>query len=204
MWHLCLHIWDFLFWKCSACGKFLRNSTGIMPKRKISSYHLYLSRQATLRVEVFKVFKIQVYLQLYILQWPQDWKRSVFITIPKKGNAKECSHYQTTAIISHASKVMLKIFQGRLQQYMNWEIPDVQAVFRWDQARSGYMAIDQSGFKKGRGTRDQITNIFWIIEKTKEFQKNMYFCFIDYVKAFDCVDHNKLWITTNCGKFLKR
>ena len=109
-------------------------------------------------------------------QWPQDWKRSVFIPIPKKGNAKECSNYRTIALISHASKVMLKILQTRLQQYMNHELPDVQA-----------------GFRKGRGTRDQIANIHWIIEKAREFRKNIYFCFIDYAKAFDCVDHNKLW-----------
>ena len=100
---------------------------------------------------------------------------SVFITIPKEGNAKECSNYCTIAFISHASKVMLKTLQVRLQQYVNHEIPDVQA-----------------GFKKGRGTRDQIANIRWIIKKATEFQKNIYFCFIDYVKAFDCVDHNKL------------
>ena len=93
-----------------------------------------------------------------------------------KGNAKECSNYHTIALISHGSKVMLKILQARLLQYMNWEIPDVQAEFR-----------------KGRGTRDQISNICWIIEKTREFQKNMYFCFIDYAKAFDFVDHNNLW-----------
>ena len=107
--------------------------------------------------------------------WPQDWKRSVFIPIPKKGNAKECSNYRTIAFISHTSKVMLKILQARLQQYMIRELPDVQA-----------------GFRKGRGTRDQIANICWIIQKAKEFQKNIYFCFIDYTKAFDCVDHNKL------------
>ncbi len=105
-----------------------------------------------------------------------DWKRSVFIPIPKKGNAKECSNYRTIALISHASKVMLKILQARLQQYVNHELPDVQA-----------------GFRKGRGTRDQIANIRWIMEKAREFQKNIYFCFIDYAKAFDCVDHNKLW-----------
>ena len=109
-------------------------------------------------------------------QWPQDWKRSVFISIPKKGNAKECSNYHTIALISHAGKVLLKILQARLQQYMNRELPDVQA-----------------GFRKGRQTRDQIANICWIIEKAKEFQKNIYFCFTDYAKAFDCVDHNKLW-----------
>ena len=108
-------------------------------------------------------------------QWPQDWKRSVFIPIPKKGNAKECSHYCTIALISHANKVMLKILQARLQQCVNHELPDVQA-----------------GFRKGRGTRDQIANIHWIIEKAREFQKNIHFCFIDYAKAFDCVDHNKL------------
>ena len=108
-------------------------------------------------------------------QWPQDWKRSVFIPIPKKGNAKECSNYRTTALISHTSKVMLKILQDRLQQYMNRELPDVQA-----------------GFRKGRGTRNQIANICWITEKMREFQKNVYFCFIDYTKAVDCVDHNKL------------
>ena len=94
----------------------------------------------------------------------------------KKGNAKECSNYHTIALISHASKVMLKILQARLQQYVNHEIPDVQADFR-----------------KVRETRDQIANIRWIIEKVREFQKNIYFCFIDYAKAFDCVDHNKLW-----------
>ena len=109
-------------------------------------------------------------------QWPQDWKRSVFIPIPKKGNAKECSNYHTIALISHSSKVILKILQARLQQYVNCELPDVQA-----------------GFRKSRGTRDQIANICWIIKKAWEFQKNIYFCFIDYAKAFDCVDHNKLW-----------
>ena len=111
-----------------------------------------------------------------IQQWPQDWKRSVFIPIPKKGNTKECSNYHTIALIAHASKVMLKILQAKLQQYMNRELPDVRA-----------------GFRKGRGTRDQIANIRWIMEKAREFQKNIYFCFIDYAKAFDCVDHNKLW-----------
>ena len=102
-------------------------------------------------------------------------KTSIFIPIPKKGNAKECSNYHTIALKSHASKVMLKILQARLQQYINHELPDVQA-----------------GFRKGRGTRDQIANIHWIIKKTGEFQKNIYFCFIDYVKAFDCVHHSKL------------
>ena len=108
-------------------------------------------------------------------QWPQDWKRSGFISFPKKGNAKECSHYHIVALISHASKVMLKILQAWIQQYVNCELPDVPV-----------------GFRKGRGTRDQIANIRWIIKKAREFQKNIYFCFIDYAKVFDCVDHNKL------------
>ena len=101
---------------------------------------------------------------------------SVFIPIPNKGNAKECSNYHTIVLISHTSKVMFKILQARLQKYVNHELPDVQA-----------------GFRKGRGTRDQIANICWIIEKAREFQKNIYFCFIDYAKSFDYVDHNKLW-----------
>ena len=109
-------------------------------------------------------------------QWPQDWKRSVFILIPNKGNAKECSNYCTIALISHARKVMLRIFQARFQQYKNCELPNVQA-----------------GFGKGRGTRDQVANIRLIIEKAREFQKNISFCFIDYAKAFGCVDQNKLW-----------
>ena len=112
---------------------------------------------------------------------PQDWKRSVFIPIPKKGNAKECSNCHTIALISHASKVMLKILQVRLQQYVNRELTDVQA-----------------GFRKGRGTRDQIANICWIIRKARKLQKNIYFSFINYAKAF------AVRITTNCGKFLKR
>ena len=107
-----------------------------------------------------------------IQQWPQVWNRAVFIPIPKKGNAKECSNYCTIALISHISKAMLKILQVRLQKYANWELPDVQA-----------------GFRKGRGTRDQIANIHWIIKKAREFQKNIHFCFIDYA--------------TNCGKFFK-
>ena len=111
-------------------------------------------------------------------QWPQDWKRSVFIPIQKKGNAKECSNYHTIALISHASKVMLKILQARRQQYLNCELPDVQA-----------------GFRKGRGTRDQIANIRWIMEKAREFQKNIYFCFLTMPKPWT------VWITINCGKF---
>ena len=108
-------------------------------------------------------------------QWPQDRKSLVFITILKKGNAKECSNYCTVAVISHTSKVMLKILQARLLQCMNHELSDVQA-----------------GFRKSRGTRDQVDKICWIIEKAKEFQENIYLCFIDYAKAFDCVYHNKL------------
>ena len=106
----------------------------------------------------------------------KNWKRSVFIPIPKKGNAKECSNYSIIALISHASKVMLKILQARLQKYVNHELPDVQV-----------------GFRKDRRTRDQIANICWIIEKAREFQINIYFYFIDYAKAFHCVDHNELW-----------
>ena len=121
-------------------------------------------------VELFQILKDDAVKVLHSIwqqiwktqQWPQDWKRSIFISIPKKGNAKECSNYRTIALISYATKVMLKILQARLQQYMNCEIPDVQA-----------------GFRKGRGTRDQTANILWITEKATEFQKNIYFCFID-------------------------
>ena len=109
-------------------------------------------------------------------QWPQDWKRLVFIPIPKKGNTKECSNYHIIALISHTSKVMFKILQARLQQYVNRELPDVHA-----------------GFRKGRETRDQIANIRWIRRKQESSRKNIYFCFFDYAKAFDCVDHTKLW-----------
>ena len=134
-------------------------------------------------VEQFQILKddaVKVLHSIYQQIWEtqqcsQDWKSSVLIPIPKKGNPKECSNYCTIALISHASKVMLKILQARHQQHVNHELPDVQA-----------------GFRKGRGTRDQIANICWIIEKAREFQKNTYFCFIDYAKAFDCVDHNKL------------
>ena len=103
-------------------------------------------------------------------------ERLVFIPVPKEGNAKEYSNYLTITLISHGSNIMLKILQARLQQYMNRELPDAQ-----------------TGFRKGRGTRDQIANIHWIIKKTREFQKNIYFCFIVYAKAFDCMDQNKLW-----------
>ena len=127
-------------------------------------------------VELFQILKDDAVKVLHsichhiwkIQQWPQDWKRPVFIPIPMIGNAKECSNYRTIALISHASKVMLKILQARLQQYVNCQLPDVQA-----------------GFSKGRETRDQIANIRWIMEKAREFQKNIYFCFTDNAKAFD-------------------
>ena len=131
-------------------------------------------------VELFQILKDDAVKMLYLVcqqiwktqQWPQDWKRSVFIPIPKKGNAKECSNYHTVALISYARKVMLKILQARFQQYMNCELPDVQA-----------------GFRKGRGTRDQIANNGWIIEKVT-------FALLTMPK------HLTVWITTNCGKFL--
>ena len=139
-------------------------------------------------VELFQIVKDDAVKVLHSIcqqiwktqQWPQDWKRSVFLPIPKKGNAKECSNYHTIALISQANKVMLKILQARLQHYVNWELPDVQA-----------------GFRKGRGTRDQIANIHLIIKKARESQKNIYFCFIDDTKVF-------VWITINCWRFLNR
>ncbi|XP_063295326.1 uncharacterized protein LOC134582583 [Pelobates fuscus] len=135
-------------------------------------------------IELFNILKDDAVKFLLVLcqqiwktqQWPKDWERSVYIPIQKKGNAKECSNYRTIALISHASKVLLKIIQARLKTYMDWELPDVQA-----------------GFHRGQGTRDQIANVRWIIEKAREFQKNIYFCFIDSSKAFDCVDHNNTW-----------
>ena len=134
-------------------------------------------------VELFQILKDDSVKVLHSIcqqilknqHWPQDWKRSVFISIPKKGNAKKCSNYCTIALISDASEVMLKILQARLQQYVNHELPDIQSVFR-----------------EGRGTRDQIANIHWITEKARELQKHIYFYFTDYAKAFDCVGHNKL------------
>ena len=135
-------------------------------------------------VELFRILKDDAVKVLHSIcqqawktqQWPQDWKRSVFILVPKEGNVKECSNYFIIALISHTSKVMLKILQARLQQYVNQKLPDAQA-----------------GLRRGRGTGDQIANIHWIIEKAREFQKSIYFCFIDYAKAFDCVHHSKLW-----------
>ena len=139
-------------------------------------------------VETFQILKDDAVKLLHSIcqqiwktqQWPQDCKMSVFIPIPKKGNAKECLNDHTIALVSHSSKIMLKILQARLQHYVNRELPDVQA-----------------GFRKGRGTRDPIANICWIIEKTREFQKN-FFCFSDCAKVVYCVDHK------NCGKFFKR
>ena len=133
-------------------------------------------------VELFQILKDDAVKVLHsicqqiwkIQQWLQDWKRSVFIPIPKKGNVKECSYYCTIVLISHTSKIILKILQASLQQYLNCELLDVQ-----------------SGFRKARGTRDQISNIRWIIEKAREFQKNIY-CFIGHAKALDCMVHNKL------------
>ena len=138
-------------------------------------------------IELFQILKDDAVKVLHSIcqqiwktqQWPQDWKRSVFIPTPEKGFAKECSNYHTVALISDNNKVLLKILQARLQYYVNCELPDVQA-----------------GFRKCRGTRDQIANICWIIKKAKESQKNIYFCFVDYAKAFDCVDHNR-----HSGKF---
>ena len=134
-------------------------------------------------VELFQILKDDAVKVLHSIcqqiwktqQWLLEWKWSVFIPIPKKGNVKECSNHCTIALISHATKVMLKILQARLQQYVSCELPDVQA-----------------GFRKGRGTRDQIDNIHWITEKARECQKNIYFCFLT-MPVFDCVDHNKLW-----------
>ena len=136
-------------------------------------------------VELFQILKDNAVKVLHSIcqqilktqQLPQGWRRSAFIPIPNKGNARECSSYHTIALISHTSKMMLNILQARLQQYMNREHPDVQV-----------------GFRKGRGTRDQIANICWIIEKAIKFQENIYFCIIDYAKAF-------VLITINCGKF---
>ena len=134
-------------------------------------YKWFLKINKNINIGIFLIteFSLRIYL-LPVLLFCR--------TIPKKGNAKECSNYRTTALISHSSKVMLKILQPRLQQYVNCELPDVQA-----------------GFRKGTGTRDQTANIWWITKKAREFQKNMYFCFIDYAKAsvIHCVDHNKLW-----------
>ena len=136
-------------------------------------------------VELFQILKDDAVKMLHSIcqqiwktqQWPRDWKRSVFIPIPKKGNAKECSNYCTIALISHTNEVMLKILQARIQQYMNLDLPDVQA-----------------GFRKGRGTRDQMASIRWIITKAREFQKNIY-SLLTMPKPLT------MWITKNCGNF---
>ena len=140
-------------------------------------------------VELFQILKDDAVKVLHSIcqqicttqQWPQAWKRSVVIPIPKKGNAKECSNYHTNALISHASKVVLKILQARLQEYVNHELPDVQA-----------------GFRKGRGTRDQIANIHWIIEKEREFRKTSTSALLTMPKPLT------VWMTIKCGKFWKR
>ena len=150
----------------------------------LTKHYYKASRGDGIPVELFKILKDDADKVMHSVcqqirktqQWPQDWKRSVFISIPKKGNAKECSDKCIIAFVSHASKVMLKILQARHQHHVNWELPDVQA-----------------GFGRGRGTRNQIDYTCRIIEKAREFQKKIYFCFSDYSKTFDCVDHSKLW-----------
>ena len=151
----------------------------------LRKHHYRASGGDGIPVELFQILKddavkvlCSVCQQIWkTKQWPQDWKRSVFIPIPKEDNAKECSNYFIIALISHATKVMFKTLQARLQQYMNRELREV---------------------RKGRKTRDQIANICWITEKARVFQKNIYVCFIDYIKPLT------MWITTNCGKFFKR
>ena len=140
-------------------------------------------------IELFQILKDDAVKVLYSIckliwktqQWPRDWKKSVFTPIPKKGNTKECSNYHTNALISHASRVILKILQSRLQQYVNHELSDVQA-----------------GYRKGRGIRDQIANIRWIMEKAREFHKNIYFYLLTMPKPL------VVWITVHCGKFWNR
>ena len=153
----------------------------IKSKTQLRDFHRIINGRVGIWTQVFltddavKVLH-SIYQKIWkTQQWPQDGKRSVLIPVAKKDNSKECSNYRTIALISHASKVMLKILQARLQQYVNRELPDIQA-----------------GFRKGWGTRDQIANIHWLMEKARKFHKNTYFCFIDYAKAFNCVDHNKL------------
>ena len=146
------------------------------------------SRGDGIPVELFQILKDDTVKVLYLIcqqiwkmqQWPKDWKRSVIIPIPKKGNAKECSNYHTTVLISHASKVMLKILQAGLQQYINWELPDIQ-----------------TGCRKGRGTREEIANICWIIKQGNS-RKTSISASLTTLKSLI------VWITTNCGKFLKR
>ena len=152
-------------------------------------YHYEQSGGDGIPVELFQILKEDAVKVLHSIwqqiwktqQWPQDWKRAVFIPIPKKGNVKECSNYHTIALISHARKVMLKILQARLQQYINCELPDVQA-----------------GFRKGRGTRDQIANICWIIKNHESSRKTSSFALLTTPKPLS------VWNTTNCRKFWKR
>ena len=161
---------DILEWKLKwALGSITTNKTGRRDRIPVKLFQI-------LRYDAVKVLDSICQQFWKTQQWSQNWKRLVLIPIPKKDNEKECSNYHTIVLISHSIKVMLKILQGRLQWYVNRELPDIQA-----------------GFRKGRGTRDQTAYIHWKIKKAREFEKNIYFCFIDYAKAFDCVDHNKLW-----------
>ena len=177
-------------WVTTICGKIWKRWEYQTPWLASWETYIQVRKQQILETKIwlsiqqlFQILKNDAVKVLHLIcqqiwktrQWPKDWKRSDFIPIPKKGNAKECSNC-TIALISHARKVMLKILQARLQQPLTCEVPDVQL-----------------GFRKGRGTRDQIANIRLIIEKARQFHKNIYFCFIDYTKAFDCVDHHKLW-----------
>ena len=157
----------------------------------LRKHHEQASRGDGIPAELFQILKDAVkvlhstYQQIWkTQQWSQDWKRSVFIAIPKKGNAKECSNYRTIAFILHTSKVVLKILQTRLQQYVNRELSDVQA-----------------GFRKGGITRDQNANILWIIDKARELQRNIYFCFIDYSKAFDCGSQHTVENSSRDGNY---
>ena len=167
-------------------GSHLTTFPGMRSHVGLRKHHYKASGGDGIPVELFQILKDDAVKVLHSIcqqiwetqQWPQDWKRSVFIPIPKKGNTKECSNYCTLLLISHACKVMFKILQTGFQLYVNLELSDIQA-----------------GFRKGGGTRDQTANISWITEKAREFQKNIYFCFINYSKAFDG------WSTTNCGKF---
>ena len=191
----CGHCWVFQICRHNECKTYwdVGNSSLLFPSSLLDTFrpgglifwcHAFLAFYIVHEVLVASYTGVVYYSLLQWVtfcqnsqQWPQDWKRSVLIPIPKKSSTKECANCQTLAFISHASKVILKILHARLQHYVNQELPDVQA-----------------GFRKGKGTRDQIANICWIIEKAREFQKNIYHvCFIDYAKAFDCVDHNKLW-----------
>ena len=154
----------------------LHHDKTVIHINKVSGYNEIPAELFTsLKEEAMKVLHSLCQQIWKTQQWPQDWKRSILIPVSKKGSTKECANHQTIALISHASKVMLKNLHARLQHYANQELPDVQ-----------------SGFRKGRGHRDQIAHVRWIIDKIREFQKNIYLCFIDYAKAFDSGDHEKL------------